>query len=181
MGVFIDYFLKNNLLTEMSQIYKEIPKNILTKLIDDKIITKSSKVSKMYHKNEFSYFYSSNTGIVIFLTNSNDVIGGAYFELYPDKIDNKLVYEEQIVTTFEEFYGNNNKLMQKIYLFLKELLQCSILSDEKHSEDSIRQWMKWKKLYNLKVYDTETEEFVEYKDSQFSRGKESRRYRFLWI
>lgn len=117
MDEFIDYVLKQNLLTEISQICKEIPKDILSKLIDDKI-----------------------------------------------------VYKEQIVTTFGEFYGNVNKLMQKIYLFLKDLLQCSI----------IRQWMKWKDTYNLKVYDIETEKFINYNDSRFSRCNESRKYKFFW-
>lgn len=174
-----EYIEKKILLCEMSQIFDEIPKDILSSLIDDKII-RNTKVGSIIHDREFSYFYPDKTSIVIFLTNETDVIGGAYFELYPGKIDNKLVYEEQIVTTFKEFYNKNNKLMQKIYMFLKKLHNCSILSDEKHSIDSIRVWMKWKQLYDLKVYDTETEEFVEYKDSQFSRNKESRRYRFLW-
>ena len=178
MGKFRDYFSRQLLLTEMSQIFKEIPKDILSKLLDDKILT--SKCSSVFHKTEFSYFFPSNTNIVIFLTNKTDVIRGAYFELFPDKVDNKIVYEEQITTTFQEFYGNSNHLMFKIYSFLKELLNCSILSDEKHSEDSIRQWMKWKDKYNLKVYDAETEQIIEYRDEYFSKNKLSRRYRFLW-
>lgn len=40
MDEFIDYVLKQILLTEMSQICKEIPKDILSKLIDDKIVYK---------------------------------------------------------------------------------------------------------------------------------------------
>ncbi len=175
-----EYIEKKILLCEMSQIFDEIPKDILSSLIDNKII-RNNKVGQIIHNSEFSYFYPDKTSIVIFLTNETDVIGGAYFELYPDKIDNKLVYEEQIVTTFKEFYGNNNKLMQKIYMFLKKLHNCSILSDEKHSIDSIRVWMKWKQLYNLKVYDTVSERLVDYNSNQFTKSKESRRYRFLWI
>ncbi len=175
-----EYINNKMLLTEMSQIFDEIPKDILSSLIDNKII-RNNKVGQIIHNSEFSYFYPDKTSIVIFLTNETDVIGGAYFELYPDKIDNKLVYEEQIVTTFKEFYGNNNKLMQKIYMFLKKLHNCSILSDEKHSIDSIRVWMKWKQLYNLKVYDTVSERLVDYNSNQFTKSKESRRYRFLWI
>lgn len=65
-------------------------------------------------------------------------------------------------------------------MFLKKLHNCSILSDKKHSIDSIRVWMKWKQLYNLKVYDTVSERLVDYNDNQFTKSKESRRYRFLW-
>src|SRR5574344_20095 len=109
-----EYINNKTLLCEMSQIFDEIPKDILSSLIDDKII-RNNKVGSIIHNNEFSYFYPDKTSIVIFLTNNTDVIGGAYFELYPNKINNMIVYEEQIVTTFKEFYNKNNKLMQKIY------------------------------------------------------------------
>ena len=173
-----EYINNKILLCEISQVFDEIPKDILSSLIDDKII-KNNKVGSIIHDNEFSYFYPDKTSIVIFLTNDTDVIGGAYFELYPNKINNMIVYEEQIVTTFKEFYNKNNKLMQKIYMFLKKLHNCSILSDEKHSIDSIRVWMKWKQLYDLKVYDTTSEKIVDYNNNQFTKSKESRRYRFL--
>lgn len=44
------------LLTEMSQIFDEIPKDILSSLIDNKII-RNNKVGQIIHNSEFSYFY----------------------------------------------------------------------------------------------------------------------------
>jgi hypothetical protein len=62
-------------------------------------------------------------------------------------------------------------------MLLYEMLQVF----DKIPKDSIRRWMKWEQLYDLKVYDIVNEKFIEYNDRQFSRSKEPRRYRFLWI